>query len=196
MSTVHVGCHNGTAPRCLRGTDTVHAPLTGWSVLAALLLVLPTASVLAQDGPENLRGLPGVSVQVYVVSDGGSRDSSLSSELQTALELKLRQFGVTVLSYQERRLHPSQPRLIVRVGILRDEPEAAFYAVTLGVSQVVHRQGVPPEIADDVMAGIWESSLRIGVTGSSRLVSKLREELNLVAEQFINAFLAANPSHR
>jgi len=167
------------------------------TVLAALALLSATvvSPLVGQGDDEDTRktlaGLDGVQVWVGSTPDGAQRDGLDTVQLRTDVELKLRQAGIPVLSEQQSLSKVGAPGLALRLDVFRN-PGIPLYAfrVKVEVQQVVRLARNPTLI---VRAATWSSTGDIGTVGQTTLGSYVRETVRDQMDQFINAYLAANP---
>ncbi len=166
----------------------------GWApamAISAFMLALVSPAV-AQDLKSDratLVGLTGVGVVVENVDPTAEKDGLARSTLQNDVELKLRQAGIRVLSENELISAPGFPTLYLQVTAIRHEMGLYAYCIKLEVQQVV-RLLRDPSITS--AATTWEARGEIGVVGKQNL-STVREYVRDQVDQFINAYLAANP---
>ena len=156
----------------------------------AILALLSTAALpLAGQGDvettrATLAGLKGIWVLVERIKDEAQRDGLEPHQIQTDVELKLRQSGISVLDDR------SQPYLYINVQTLKNHTERFYsYAVNVELVQRVRLIRNPPLTLD---AATWSTSGGLGTEPSSSL-SAVRERVREQTDQFINAYLAANP---
>jgi hypothetical protein len=148
---------------------------------------------------QSLRGLAGVSVTV-VVENERNGEVPQEAELQTAVELKLRQAGIRVISM------PELPKVTAPVGSLnvivsivksmdvKGVQLGYAYCVRLAVYQAARL------IGNDIAAAIgpfivttWDSSGGIGVIGRENADKLIRDAVGAKVDQFASAFLTQNP---
>jgi len=164
------------------------------TLLAAVALLSATvvSPLVGQEDDEtsrqSLAGLSGVYVLVEHIEDQAQRDGLLQDQIQTDVELKLRQAGITVLT-QVQSFSRTGALLYVSVSALKNS--SGFYAYNLDLElrqqvRLIRNPGVT------VLATTWSATGRIGTVGSTRL-SSLRDTVRDLTDQFINAYLAANP---
>ena len=165
------------------------------AVLAALALL--SASVLSplvgqghdEASRATLVGLTGVYVLVENIPDEAQRDGLDTTQIRTDVELKLRQAGITVLTQQEGLSTAAAPYLYVNVQVLKNP--AKFYAFSADV-ELRQRVTLVHDPSMSVLATTWSATGTIGTVGSQKLAS-VREVVRDLTDQFINAYLAANP---
>jgi hypothetical protein len=179
------------------------SPIRRNGLLVAALLVGATALQaqtphFARD-EQSLRGLAGVSVTV-VVENERNGEVPQEAELQKAVELKLRQAGIRVISM------PELPRVTAPVGSLnvivsivksmdvKGTQLGYAYCVRLAVYQAARL------IGNDIAAAVgpfivttWDSSGGIGVIGRDNANKLIRDAVGAKVDQFANAFLTQNP---
>src|SRR5207302_10274322 len=118
------------------------------------------------------------------------RDGQNTIKIITDVELKLRQAGITVLPRQEWLSTAAAPFLYVNVQAIKN---TNFYAFSVEV-QLRQRVTLVHDPAVLILATTWSATGVIGTVGSKKL-SSLRETVRDLTDQFINAYLAANPKH-
>jgi hypothetical protein len=140
----------------------------------------------AQDGPrsrQSLRGLASLEVGVGVSADREDEKRTLQAQIQTDVELRLRQNSIPVDAGSDARLY-------VRVSAMpicfRDSvPAGHAYTVTVEVDQpVILASGVTTR------ADTWTTGPLLGISGS--LSRTVRDTVRDQVDRFINAYLAAN----
>jgi len=162
------------------------------SVMALAFMLVHVSPALSDTPRERatLAGLAGVGVVVEPMTPAAEKDGLTTSTLQTAIELKLRQEGIRVLTSGERLVAPGNPYLYLRVGTMKsDEVEVYVYTITLELLQEVRLSRNP---AITSWAATWSAPGKIGIIGFRKLPS-VRESVRGIVDQFLNAYLAANP---
>lgn len=154
---------------------------------------------LAQRRDEQRPALAGLTaVLVLLHIDSTLVMNGLSApELQTDVELRLRGAGIRVLTGSDLKAvaRPSSARagmLLVKVVTVRS-PDGT-YAYSASLTLVEHARLIrDPSLI--VSAVVWESSggSAVGMGPRGDLATDVREHLKAMAEQFANAYLAANP---
>ena len=165
------------------------------AVLAALALL--SASVLSplvgqghdEASRATLVGLTGVYVLVENIPDEAQRDGLDTTQIRTDVELKLRQAGITVLTRQEWLSTAAAPYLYVNVQAIKSR--ANVYAFSANV-ELLQRVTLVRNPAMSIPATTWSATGIIGGVGSQK-VGSVREHVRDRTDQFINAYLAANP---
>jgi hypothetical protein len=158
----------------------------------ALAFMLVHVSPALSDWPHeraSLAGLTGVTVVVEGMRPDAEREGLRQSTLQTDVELKLRQAGIRVLTEAERILTPGIPRLYLNVNtMLRDEIGAFAFSINLRLMQKVRLDRNPIIVSE----GTTWSTGSVGTVGVRELAT-VRESIRDQVDEFINAYLAANP---
>ena len=112
--------------------------------------------------------------------------------MRTDVELRLRQAGIRVLTFDERDSSPGGPFLYVNITTkFGDGPSAGVVGFSIDVEL---RQAVRLDRDPDIWlpgAMTWEIG-STGFMGEARLRT-LRESLGDLVDMFINAYYAANP---
>ena len=162
--------------------------------IAVLVLVAAFVSpTLARDLPgerESLVGLEGVYVLVEEMSSREEQAGLARSTLQTDVEVKLRQTGIRVLTETEGLVAPGSPFLHLHVKTVGLGEERLFYGIVIRL-QLVQAVVLARNRTIGLHAPTWESS-GVGVTGA-KLLYRMRENVRDQVDEFINAYLAANP---
>ena len=164
------------------------------TVFAALaLLSVTVVSQLVGQGEETLAGLKGVSVYVERIKDEVQRDGLEEGQILTDVEVRLRQAGVPVLTKQQSFDSAGSSILDIDVHAVKATAEgvAGFYAyhVHIELSQEVR---LVRKSSLKVHATTWSAGSTVGVVAADRLRSG-RDIVRDQTDQFINAYLAANP---
>lgn len=165
--------------------------------LPIVLLLALSSLGFAQDtrDTDGLRGLAGVAVAVILFPQEVERDGLLKAQLQTDVELRLRKAGIRVLAEDQWLLVPGQPTLSVIVVLYKvSDPEAINgYAklVNVALRQNVMLSRKPSTIVKGAIT--WQGGVNVGVSNSIVLQKDIRDLVADRVDEFINAFLAANP---
>ncbi len=134
---------------------------------------------------KTLAGLSSVRVlvgSIFADSDQARQDGMPFDQLQTDVELKLRQAGIAVVTA------PSAPAFIVNVMSLKNS--AGVYAVTI-TAEVFQWVSLVRRPAVMVWAPTWSTPIDLGT--SPKDLSYVRDVVKDLTDRFINAYLAANP---
>src|SRR3989442_2679525 len=156
-------------------------------ILACLTPALATAA--DEIGRESLKGLRAVHVVIERMSPEAERDGLPRDTIQTDVELKLRQAGITVSSKSEP---PAFAYIYVNVNTLKAAPPTSgLYAYCVHVELV---QGVTLARNAKVLtyAPTWRALGSVGTVVAVKL-SRVREVVRDAVDEFINDYLAVNP---
>src|SRR6267143_51456 len=155
----------------------------------ALFFVVAVSPLLGQGDDESTRktlaGLHGVRVVVRMSDSDETRTGGLSqSQLQTDVEIKLREAGITVLSQQEAQ----SGTLGVDVNLLNlgsPTNPLSLYALclTLELHQWVRLKRNP---SVTVWVSTWSTTGQMGTTARP---SSVRDIIRDMTDHFINAYL-------
>src|SRR6266550_3355550 len=169
------------------------------TVLAALALLAATvvSPLVGQgddgDSRQTLAGLRGVFVAVSDVSEDAQRKGLSETQVRTDVELKLRQSGITVLTQDEVKRTPGLPFLYVTVSTLPlQSPLSGAYAFSIHIDLIqTIRLGRNPSVS--ALGRTWNSTGLFGAVGGDNLGESTRQKVRDQTDQFVNAYLAANP---
>jgi hypothetical protein len=138
---------------------------------------------------DTLTGLQGVYVVVEILRPEVEKYGLTRQQLQTDVELRLRQNGIKVLSGEERLSAPGMPYLYVNVPIMKvEEIPLVVYSISVQLWQRVLLTRDPNKI---YIASTWDTGF-IGCAGLDRIES-IRESVKNYVDAFINDYLAVNP---
>jgi len=162
--------------------------------LAALALLSATAfSPLFGQGEETLAGLKGVYIYVERLKDEVKRDGLDEAQIRTDVELRLRQAGITVFREAGSFDSAGSPILDIDVHPVKVTSEGVesfyVYHVHIELNQSVRLVRKP---SLRVLATTWATRSTVGAIGEDKFGS-IRDIVRDHTEQFINAYLAANP---
>jgi hypothetical protein len=148
-------------------------------------LVVMLRSKLTADQRDTLKGLHGVNVLVEELQPEAEKYGLTKEAIQTDTELRLRQYGIKVLSPEE----PLISWLYINVTTVVDEP-LGIAAVAV---QVQFRQQVLlyRNLKTRVIATTWRKDMVVRV-GATKL-KDVRESVKDLVDKFINDYLAVNP---
>jgi hypothetical protein len=171
-------------------TTRICRVLLGLAVLWGMIGLSGVRSwALDSDGTRaTLRGVEGVHVVVEDVRPDVERAGLTAQQLQTDVELQLRQAGIPLVTSAERVHVPGQPFLAVAVHVVpRADGLLAAYAITVEVYQVASLETA----AVKATVSTWS----VGKTGSIGLplLDTLRDSVKDSVEHFIDAYLSVHP---
>jgi len=159
-------------------------------LLAGLLLVLTVTHTHATMGRDNLMGLRGIFVTVEEVRPDLEKDGVTQAQLQTRVELKLRQAGIRVLTQDEWFKALAFPRLYLRITSVHDRSDP-FYAAFVSLQFMEVVKLTHDRLMPSANAIIWEQG-RVLIVGTARLRT-IYDTVDDLMDEFINDYLAANP---
>ena len=136
---------------------------------------------------ETLKGLPGVEVVIYDISDGLKKRGITEELIKNDVEVRLRKAGIKVfMSNSDRKfLTSGRPQLIVSMFYYKSESCSAV-DMNLGLSQdaTLHRNS---------FFGARTETWEYGFLGINLGTRPIKNATGDVVDQFINDYLAANP---
>jgi len=141
------------------------------------------------DERRPLAGLFGIKVVVEELNSDAERDGMTTAALQTNVEFRLRQAGIRVLTRVERYRTPGEPYLYLRFTSLNDRGLYA-YCVNLQLKEIVRLDRNPSVTTS---AETWHATGAVVTVGARNLHTSFQRSVREVTDQFINAYLAANP---
>ena len=153
-------------------------------VLTVALLILAVPA-WGQDGAAQratLKGITIVEVVVEAMDPNAERDGLTHSELQTEVEARLRQAGITVGSNLTGHLY-------VTVDTVRSD-NGQTYAYNVEV-EYVQQVVLPRDPQAPIYVPTWETG-GVGLIAASRL-REVRQDVANYVDQFIKAYLEQNP---
>jgi hypothetical protein len=109
-------------------------------------------------------------------------------QLQTGVELQLRQAGLRVLTTEEWAQVPGRPWLYVNAQVLVIDHDLAVYSIRVEVNQDA-RLATHDAFAD---VATWDKG-GIGATEMTNLAPHVRNSLRDLVGAFIDAYLSVNP---
>jgi hypothetical protein len=138
-----------------------------------------------------LGGLHGVFVLVESIDSSVAGSGLGRTEVQMDVEVKLREAGIPVLTRMQSTTSPGQPYLYVNLELSKVSG-LDLYAFHIAVQfvQNAHLDRNPSIEASDV--GTWAATPIVGTVGLA-YVREIRDAIRDRIDQFINAYLAANP---
>ena len=139
----------------------------------------------------SLRGLKGVEVLVEGPKDDAKRAGLTKSQLQTDVELRLRQLGIPVLTQEQSLAAPGAPYLYVNVNSYQRDPDVPVldFAIRVELNQKVV---LVRDSTIRVTAATWSGSV-LSYAGTEVFANHVREKLRTYVDRFANAYLEQNP---
>ena len=163
-------------------------------VYALVLIVVPALAAGAQQLKDqaSLRGLSAIRVQVNLQTDNCTQVTE--SELQTAVELRLRMSAVRVAGESDTLpLHSAFLRVnVVCMQILSKSNNSLGYTFALN-SDVVQWIYTALQKSPGLIGATWATPINLSATGKDEIRQALRDAVDEQASEFLNAYLAANP---
>lgn len=163
--------------------------------LSAAVFVSPlVAQVEEADARKTLAGLRGVYVMVAPLTDETQRHGLSEAQVRADVESQVQQAGVPALKKDDLRRTPGMPYLYVRPVIEHPQatPNLYAYHVAIEVFQLVVLTRNPDVFA---IARTWNAKGGLGAAGEENVAASTKDALRSMTDQFIAAFLAANPKH-
>jgi hypothetical protein len=153
--------------------------------LAAVLVLVGMGTAWPSDTKrdrETLKGLKAIAVVVEDLKPEAERDGITQSQLQTDVELRLRQLGVLVDT-------ESLEYLYVHVRAIKTTGVSGYaYSALAEVRQPV----MVARTGQGVFAATWSQEL-LATTPLTRASQSVREDVRDLVDSFINAYLSVNP---
>lgn len=149
--------------------------------IASLLLDIPAWA----DTPGQRATLKGIKAVAVVVEDThatAERDGLTRKQLQTDVEQRLRQAGITV---------DNEAPGVLAVYVNTLKIESGFYAYAIRV-QFRQRVRMERNLTIAALASTWEASSVVGTVGT-RALRDVRGSVRDRVDQFIKAYLEQNP---
>jgi hypothetical protein len=148
---------------------------------------------MAQDDEtsrSSLKGLNGAKVVVESLKPLEEQAGLTVADLQTDVELKLRLAGIPVLTASAEA--PGAPFLYVRVTVVSRATNNVWpYVVEVQLNQTVRLDRSPTTIVAGVTT--WGVVARVSAADSSTIRGRVRDSAKDLIDQFVNAYLSANP---
>jgi len=168
------------------------------TALAALaLLSVTVVSPLAGQGDnsssrQTLAGLTGVYVDVELKTDEAQLSGLTEVQLRTDVELKLREARIKIVAFEETGDTLGLPSLFVGVSAvpLKTLPDLYAISVTVDLFQPIRLVRNPSTVA---IGETWNAVGVCGAAGANHVEETVRKAIRDLMDQFINAYLAANP---
>ena len=161
--------------------------------VASVLTALSTLSLaLASDDEysrKSLVGLQGVQVLVESLDPQVEQAGLTKAAIQTDVELKLRLAGIRVLTREEMLKTPGFPTLYINANVLPSGERWGFSeSVQLEQAVILSRDSS----ISLLNTATW-SVQGVGTAGPSTIGRYVRDQIKDRVDEFINAYLSANP---
>jgi len=156
-------------------------------VFCALLAVKLAGA--ADPDVESLRGISSLYVLVENLRHADELRGLTVQDIRRDVELRLRMAGIKVLT-EEEMLSTMSPYLYVNVIVVpsRDRPGLVVFAISCELKQMVT---VTRDSSITTMAATWDTG-EAGLVGSDN-TDRIRNHINDLVDEFINAYLSVNP---
>ena len=154
------------------------------------LLIAGSASAQVRDDP--LKGIVKVTVDVYL---SAANPPSLldSTRLRTLTELKLRTAGLRVLSAAEDRQDTeANPAVELHVMLLKAENQRGVVGYVFSSRLSVREYQMARRNTAIVPIELWDNSY-LNIAASSETPAEIERVVTLLLDDFMNAWLKANP---
>lgn len=141
-----------------------------------------------------LAGLKGVWVLVEVeqAHQDVKKHGLTDQQIQTDVELQLKQHDIKVLSEEQWQKTPGSPCLCVYLNHIATETGLCADSIKVSLRQDVVLLRDPQKPS---WAATWETG-SVGLTGEEHFGEGVRKDLEKRIDEFINAYLAANPKEQ
>lgn len=153
---------------------------------------------LLWNGTENpdctksaLKDLPGVFVNIEKLDPAAEQAGLEAADIEADLLLKLRSAGVPVLSQLQDLRTPGSPSLYVNVNV-GGNVAGDLWPYSIEISLVQHVTLLRDPEARVLGAKTWDVAM-VGVVPRANMHNTVRSAAKDLADQFINAYRAANP---
>jgi hypothetical protein len=169
-------------------TTRIARLLVLWLGVAAAAGVSTAAADNEYTRP-SLRGLPGVMVAMEHLTPPVDQDGLTVGQLQTAVELRLRQAGIRVLTAEDMVSTPGYAYLYIRVTLTSSANSGIYgYIIEVHLMQRVRLARDPTQVTT---ATTWETGW-VGTAEALDVGRDVRQHVIARVDQFITAYLAVN----
>lgn len=148
------------------------------------------AKIASANHFEVLKGLYGISISISNIEKDAEGDGLRKADIQTAVELKLRESGIKILTSSEASKRPESPCLYVQIETFDSGTRIYAYYIKIELHETVRLLRGKNTI--DVGTATWSGSHIIGAAGKLRM-DAVRDEVKNRIDEFCNAYLTANP---
>lgn len=167
-------------------------PLLKVLLLASVFSATPLYPAAPKEAINTLKGLPGVRVVVEAI-DEEARDHGLTEEsIKTAVESRLRQSGIRLLSNEEARTPKSGwSYLYVLIHTLDVRQGEFVFNVNLSFFQAVQLVRDPSIVT---LAATWDTDMTMGMRPAQE-IRGIRDSVLSMVGDFITAYKSVNAKH-
>jgi hypothetical protein len=156
-----------------------------------LAIALPPYTVGAQLDPANLKDIKSVSV-ILDLNAKDVDDNFDESALRTAIELRCRQNGLTVVSPSDTTTAPDAFITYEALAMWNMDKTQRIHYSRLYLDAIARTTRLSSPRA--VFGTLWSSGGSIGYAGRDHAFSKvLREAAEQATDKFLNTYLSVNP---
>lgn len=166
-------------------------PRTAAALLALLVAVSHVAAAQtdsARSAEVGLRGLAALTVIVDDLPPAAANALLFDVQVRTDVELRLRRAGVRVLP--EAQAPAGAPYLYVAVHLTETTSGVQAWSTAVEFEQRVVLLRLPTL---STFAATWRATERLGLSPPERAGERVRAALADQVDEFVNAWLAANP---
>jgi hypothetical protein len=158
-------------------------------ITAPLLLGVWSSCVLAEENfaRETLRGLQGVYVNIELAASSEIDIKSLSKQVQSDVESKLKSAGINLLSKEELFSVTGGPFLLVRVDLMKHEGKYISF-ILIQLYQHVFLIKTPRDVTYPAVT--WSTD---GVQAVLNALEQMRGIVLEEVDRFAQEFRSANP---
>ena len=134
-----------------------------------------------------LRGVTSVMVVADSLPEGAIKAGLFASQIQTDVELRLREAGLTILPPTSA---PGSPVLYVQAALTPGDAGLVAYSAHLTFGEAVRLVRVPTVLT---FGTTWEGPRVLGHASAEHVAEQVRKAVNDQVSAFLNAWLAVNP---
>lgn len=180
----------------------MRARASGWLIGVSIYLAGATAYAQSSDviARKSLEGITAFGIVVEEVSPDLQSSGLTRADITSDVELRLRRQGLRILDEAGLSKEPGGPFLHVTVtGRKTGSPQVVAFVISLQFEQAVlptRYIGRPGESAPRLEKSVFAATWGVNGLGSSvpeNLARTVRDGLAVFVDQFITAYLAANP---
>ena len=155
------------------------------------VFAVPIAGQIMTMDTLSLYRLPGVYVEVGLVSEEAAQDGFHRDSVRAVMIQKLNDARIRVLTEEEWQVTLRSPTLHVRINLLRASPYLYLYSVELELRQLVVMMGD----SQPVFAPTWRSGQSLGSVRASA-INSITSLILAGTDRFISAHAVANRRRR
>lgn len=171
--------------------------MTSTRILAIVLALTATSGSRLSSQSEladsldraTLRGLRGFFVLVEGLPEDAARSGLTRNQLQTDVELRLREEDIRVFALEESS-RSDAATLYLNVNVLKASSDQYLLSIGLSVQQWGQLERNPRIHCN---CTTWQAVSLLGATGADNLSSFVRSNVRDKVNELVNAFLAVNP---